>query len=82
LFGRLFGGRARDVDAPAVVAMLDNRAEAELLAGFLRDKGVRAIVSADDEGGLAPNIAAMRRVRVLVRGTDAERARELMEAID
>lgn len=79
--GRLFGSGADDPDAPVTIATLDSRAEAELLAGFLRDKSVHAIVSADDEGGLAPNIAAMRRVRVLVRGTDAARARELLDDV-
>ena len=49
-----------------------------LLAGFLRDKGIHAIVSADDEAGLSPNLATLRRVRVLVQHRDAARAKQLV----
>jgi hypothetical protein len=78
----LFGGGEKDPNAAIAVANVTSRAEGELIAGFLRDKGIHAIVAADDEAGLAPQLAAMRRVRVLVRGNDAARAEQLIEDND
>jgi hypothetical protein len=81
ILGWLLGGGTTDPDAPVAVATVDSRATAELLVGYLRDKGIHAVVSADDEGGLAPNIAAMRRVRVLVRSQDRSRAQEMIDEV-
>lgn len=79
LLGWLFGSGQTDPIAPVAVGTVASRAEAELVAGFLRDKGIHAIVSADDEAGLSPNLAALRRVRVLVQQRDATRAKELID---
>jgi hypothetical protein len=76
--GWLFGSGVADPDSPVTIADVSSRAEAELMAGFLRDKGIHAVVAADDEGGLSPNLAAMRRVRVLVHRRDEARATELL----
>jgi hypothetical protein len=67
---------------PVTVGSFTSRAEAELQAGYLRDKGIKAAVLADDEGGLAPNLAAMRRVRVLVPADRATEAQQLIDALD
>lgn len=48
------------------------------MAGFLRNNGLRAAVSADDEGGLAPNLQ-LQRVRVLVPHAQQARAKKLLE---
>jgi hypothetical protein len=79
LLGWLFGDGSKDPDAPVSIVDVSSRAEAEVLAGFLRDKGIRAAVSADDDGGLYPNLATLRRVRVLVHQRDEARAKALIE---
>jgi hypothetical protein len=48
------------------------------MAGMLEAHGIRAIVSADDAGGLEPQLQAAG-VRVLVASADAEEARTLIE---
>ena len=49
------------------------------MAGYLRSHGIRAVISADDEGGLGPYLAAQGRVRVLVPAQHAARAQKLLE---
>lgn len=79
-FRRLFGlGKPRQRTDPAAVHFASSRFDAELMAGYLRSNGVQAVVSADDEGGLAPFLQTGQRVRVLVpRGQHAE-ARKLID---
>jgi hypothetical protein len=77
---RLLGfGKTRRVTGPVAVGFVNSRVEAELLAGYLRNNGVRASVSADDEGGLSPALQISQRVRVLVAADQVARARQLME---
>ncbi len=59
------------------VAIASSRIEAELIAGMLRSNGVRAVVSADDAGGLEPQLQ-FQGVRVLVTASDETSARELI----
>jgi Putative prokaryotic signal transducing protein len=63
------------------VAVVDNRIEAELIAGLLRSHGVRAAVLADDAGGQEPQLQ-MDGVRVLVARSDEAVAREVLAATD
>jgi Putative prokaryotic signal transducing protein len=63
------------------VAVVDNRIEAELIAGLLRIHGVRAAVAADDAGGQEPQLQ-LDGVRVLVARSDEATARELLAAAD
>ncbi|HEY7102784.1 MAG TPA: DUF2007 domain-containing protein [Mycobacteriales bacterium] len=63
------------------VAVVDNRIEAELIAGLLRSHGVRAAVTADDAGGQEPQLQ-LDGVRVLVARADETVARELLAAAD
>jgi hypothetical protein len=63
---------------PVAVGFVSSRAEAEVLAGYLHSHGIRAAVSADDEGGLNPVLQAGRRVRVLVPASDEARANQLI----
>jgi hypothetical protein len=67
--------------ATVAVAVVDNRIEAELIAGLLRSHGVRAAVLADDAGGLEPQLQ-QDGVRVLVARSDEATARELLAATD
>jgi len=61
------------------VAVAGSRIEAELIAGMLRSHGVRAVVLADDAGGLEPQLQ-FEGVRVLVAPSDAASARELIDS--
>jgi len=63
------------------VALAASRIEAELIAGMLRSNGVWAVVSADDAGGLEPQLQ-LQGVRVLVAPSDEAAARQLLAAND
>ena len=58
------------------VAVVDNRIEAEPIAGLLRSHGVRAAVVADDAGGQEPQLQ-QDGVRVLVARSDEAVARQI-----
>jgi Putative prokaryotic signal transducing protein len=63
------------------VALAASRIDAELIAGMLRSNGLRAVVSADDAGGLEPQLQ-IQGVRVLVTPSDETSARRLLAAAD
>ena len=63
--------------ASVPVAVVASRIEAELIVGLLRDNGLRAVVSADDAGGLEPQLQ-LEGVEVLVTPSDAALARRLV----
>jgi Putative prokaryotic signal transducing protein len=64
---------------PVTVAVVDSRAEADLIIGLLGSYGLRAVVSADDAGGQEPQLQ-LQGVRVLVADDDEAAARELLAA--
>jgi hypothetical protein len=68
-----------DEIASVPVALAGSRIEAELIVGMLRSYGLRAVVSADDAGGLEPQLQ-IQGVRVLVTRSDAAQARQLLAA--
>jgi hypothetical protein len=79
LFRRLFGlGPPGARTDPAPVGYASSRFDAELMAGYLRSNGIKAAVSADDEGGLAPVLQLGDRVRVLVPRHQHATARKLL----
>jgi hypothetical protein len=63
------------------VTVVTSRTEAELIAGMLRNYGLRAVVSADDAGGQDPQLQ-VQGVRVLVTPSDEAAARELLAAAE
>jgi Putative prokaryotic signal transducing protein len=63
------------------VAIAASRIEAELIVGMLRNNGLRAVLSADDAGGIEPPLQ-VQGVRVLVTPSDAARARLLLAEAD
>jgi Putative prokaryotic signal transducing protein len=67
--------------ATVSVAVVDNRIEAELIAGLLRSHGVKAAVVADDAGGLEPQLQ-LDGVHVLVARADEAVARGLLAETD
>jgi len=64
---------------PVIVAA--SRIEAELIVGMLRSNGLRAVVSADDAGGVEPALQ-VQGVRVLVTPSDEAEARRLLADAD
>ncbi len=65
-----------------VVARCTNRAEAEIIKGALEGDGIRAVIFADDCGGVRPELQLTSGVRILVAAPDAPRAREVLEHAD
>jgi hypothetical protein len=65
--------------ATVPVAVVTSRTEAELIVGLLHNNDLRAAVSADDAGGLEPQLQ-MHGVRVLVAPSDEAPARRLLAA--
>ena len=61
------------------VKTCNNRIEAELDKSFLDSQGIQAMISADDAGGLRPDLLwATGGVRLLVKQEDAERALDML----
>ena len=57
----------------------NNRIEAEMDKSFLNSEGIQAMISADDGGGLRPDLLWVTGgVRLLVKQEDVERAGELL----
>ena len=58
-----------------------DRTEAELVKGVLESKGIKAMVSADDAGGMNPALLwATGGVRLLVKKKDIQKAIEVLES--
>src|ERR1700746_2507569 len=74
------GGEIVD-GATVPVAVVASRTEAELIVGMLRSNGLRAVVSADDAGGVEPQLQ-LQGVRVLVAASDEAAARQLIAEAD
>jgi Putative prokaryotic signal transducing protein len=74
-----FFGPGQDVDRLGTAGTANSRIEAELMAGYLRSQGIKAVVSADDEGALNPVLQAGQRVRVLVPNGQHGKAKRLIE---
>jgi Putative prokaryotic signal transducing protein len=66
------------MDGGAVpVAVVSSRTEAELIIGLLGSNGVRAVMAADDAGGLDPQLQ-LQGIPVLVARADEATARRLL----
>lgn len=71
-----------DVDI-VVIKRFQYRRDAGLAQGLLTDRGIESIVSADDVGGMRPEIAFGRAaVHLLVKKRDLERAREALKVLE
>jgi hypothetical protein len=55
------------------------RHEAEFARGMLESEGIEAIIEADDCGGQRPFLGAVTGVKLLVRRSDVQEARKLLE---
>ena len=67
------------MDDSRLVAVGDfpNRIDAEIAQGALEAAGIESMVSADDAGGMRPNLW-LSGVRLMVRDEDAKRAFEVL----
>ncbi len=59
-----------------------NRHEAELAKGLLAEKGIEAIISADDAGTFRPHLTFGTGVRLLVKKEEVEKAEEALKILD
>ena len=60
-----------------VVGTFSNRIDAEIAQGALRSAGIHSLISADDAGGIRPDLGR-RGIRLMVRAEDAEEAAALI----
>ena len=74
------GRQAARETATVPVAVAGSRIEAELIVGMLRSNGLSAVGSADDAGGLEPQLQ-IEGVRVLVPPSEEDSARQLLAAV-
>lgn len=65
----------------AVAARVSSTVEAQLIVGMLEANGITAAVSADDAGGIEPQLQ-LSGVRVLVSNDDLAKAQELIADSD
>jgi hypothetical protein len=66
-------------DDVVVLRKFSTEVEARLAASVLEANGILAQVIADTAGGTLPSIALIFPVRLLVRASDADLARELLD---
>ncbi len=69
-------------DDAIILEKFPNRIQAEMALGLLEAEGIQAWISADDAGGLYPSLQFVRGVRLLVFAEDADRAREILKAME
>jgi len=67
-------------DDVVVLRSFSTEVDAHLAAAVLEANGIPAQVIADTAGGAIPAIAVIFPVRLLVRASDAQLARELLDA--
>ena len=74
------GGEVEDRSgAPVTVRTYQVDHEAELARAILEAHGIEALVLRDDAGGMLPMLQPHFRTRLVVRGEDAEEAREILD---
>ncbi len=66
------------------VKIFDNRFEAEIAIGLLNERGIEAMIAADDCGGQLMGLTSLRKggVKLLVREDDIERAEEALKILE
>jgi hypothetical protein len=65
-----------------VIATFSSRRDAEIAHEFLSEEGISAFVSADDAGGMHPELQRSQGVHLLVMDGAADRALALLEEAD
>ena len=69
------------IDGMTVLRTYGSEMEAEMAAAMLQAYGVEALVSTDDAGGMYPQMAQLRGIKLLVWEKDLEEARALLESV-
>ncbi len=72
-------GLNSSADEPITVRTYQVEYEAELARAVLEAHGIDAVVLADNAGGMLPMLQPLFRIRLVVRGEDAEEAREILD---
>jgi len=73
---------AYDTEQTVVVATYSSRRNAEIARDYLIAADIQAFVSADDAGGMYPQMQRPHGVKVLTLGSTAERAYAELEGAD
>jgi hypothetical protein len=68
------------IDGMSVLRTYGSEIEAEMAAAMLQAYGVETLVTTDDAGGMYPQMAQLRGIKLLVWEKDLEEARTLLEA--
>lgn len=63
------------------IRTFNSRLEAEIARGALEANGIKAMVSADDGGGIRPELAFSMGVRLLVNEEHTEDARKMLDEV-
>ncbi|MBA4378154.1 MAG: hypothetical protein C0395_05785 [Gemmatimonas sp.] len=67
------------IDGMTVLRTFGSEIEAEMAAAMLQAYGVEALVTTDDAGGMYPQMAQLRGIKLLVWEKDVEEAQALLE---
>ena len=67
-----------DFETAVIVERFTEKAFAEAALSLLEAEGIEAVISADDAGGVMPNLDFASGARLLVAATDLERAKALL----
>ena len=62
------------------VKIFNSRLEAEIVRGNLKANGIESMVSADDGGGIRPELAFALGVRLMIKKEDEARALKILES--
>ncbi len=54
------------------------RIEADLAKGLLESEGIKATISADDQGGMRPSMTLLTGVDLYVNSEDLEKAKRIL----
>ena len=65
--------------APVTVRTYHVEHEADLARAVLEAHGIDAVVMRDNAGGMLPMLQQLFEIRLLVRGSDAAEAREILD---
>ena len=55
--------------------------DATMAQEVLQDEGIKAFVFKDDGGGMEPHLQRTNGIRLVVKSSDAERAREILKPL-
>lgn len=70
-------------DETIVVAVYSTRRDAEVALDYLEDEGIQGFISADDAGGMHPQLQRPHGVKLLVLGhAAAEQAHTMLEDVN